>query len=139
MARIKCRPRVPHPDPEPLLTPEPSLVKTPASDDKPSTAKQVSKDNDKSSVDSRVRSKLSIATKQQEVVALNHPGIAVQTSRAEQDFAINATSNMIDLICPQCDSRLPEKGIKVSYRILYFTYSRDICAALDFLVRHARI
>jgi hypothetical protein len=133
MARIKCSPRVAQPDPEPLLTPEPSQVKTPASDDNPSTTKQVIKDNDKSSIDSRVRSKLSIATEQEETVAMNDPAIAVQTSEAEQGFAINPKSNMTDLICPQCDSRFPEKGIKVSYRIPYFTRSRDIGVTLRFL------
>ena len=128
MARIKCRPRVAQPDPEPLLTPKTSQVKTPASDDKSSTTKQAIKENDKSSTDSRVRSKLSIATEQKETVAMNDPAVAVQTSEIEQGFATNPTSNGTDLICPQCDSRFPGKGIKVGYRILSFTRSRDIGA-----------
>ena len=118
MARIKNPPRLAQPDPEPSFTQKPLQLKTPVSDIKSLASKPVSKDIDKSSIDSRVRSKLSIATEAEESLNTKEERIAEQTSEAEHGFVVNSTSNKNDLICPQCDSKLSDIGIKVSYSML---------------------
>ena len=119
MARMKNPPRMAQPDLEPLFTPMPSSVKTLISDNKTLASKKISKEIGKSSIDNRIRSKLSIATKAEESLIAKNTPIAEQISEAKQGLTINSATNNTDLICPQCDSRLNGKGLKVGYSILY--------------------
>ena len=125
MARIKARPKVALPSPEPGQAPPRPQVTTTANMENSSSTSQVSNGKGNHSSPQTVRTRLSTSLINFQLEKSN----ATEPRATAKDFAlpiqppiINAASNGTDLTCPQCGSHFPETGIKVSDKILYLRF-----------------
>jgi hypothetical protein len=108
MARIKARPRLAQPDPEPQDFSGAKQAMGKAISEYQLRSNPASDDEDSQNTDKQVTSKTFIAKEPE------RPRTAEDHSAAEQLLNIGQSAAITDLECPNCGSTFPDMRIKVS-------------------------